>query len=275
MTYVIKANGEREPFSEDKLRFSIQRAGIKDNLEEKVVSNIKSKLYNNIHTSEIYSEILNSLGNSHTPFRSRYGLKQAVMSLGPTGFPFEDFVAEILKTQGYETEVGSILEGNCVKHEVDVIAEKEGKRIMIEAKFHNAPGIKTDLHVSLYTKSRFEDVKTKHHLDEAWIITNTKATLDAVSYAMCVGMKIISWSFPQGESLRELIEKAGIHPITQLSSLSQAQKQILMENHIVLCRDIVKNKSLLDILNIEKDKEREILDEIAFISNSKSQPLQA
>ncbi|MBU2632404.1 restriction endonuclease [Patescibacteria group bacterium] len=270
MDYVIKANGERELFNEDKLRFSIKRAGIQESLEEKVVNNIKSKLYNNIPTSEIYSQILNSLGNSHVPYRSRYGLKQAVMHLGPTGFPFEDFISEILKDQGYETEVGSILEGRCVKHEVDVIAEKQGKKIMVEAKFHNAPGTKTDLHVSLYTKARFDDIKNQHSIDEAWIVTNTKATLSAVSYALCNGMKVISWSFPQNESLRDLIEKTGVHPITQISSLSHAQKQILMENHIVLSRDILKNKSLLDILNIQEDRRKEILDEIAFVCNLKS-----
>ena len=50
------------------------------------------------------------------------------MDLGPTGYPFEDYVAEILKTEGYQTQVRQVLEGNCVSHEIDVIAQKKTKR---------------------------------------------------------------------------------------------------------------------------------------------------
>ena len=47
-------------------------------------------------------------------------LKQAIMELGPSGFPFEQFVAELLKCRGYQIKVGVIVEGHCVNHEIDV-----------------------------------------------------------------------------------------------------------------------------------------------------------
>ena len=44
------------------------------------------------------------------------------MELGPSGFPFEKLVGKILEQEGFETRVGVIVQGNCVQHEVDVIA---------------------------------------------------------------------------------------------------------------------------------------------------------
>ena len=265
MISVIKANGEKEPFNEEKVKTSIKRSGIPDAIQGQVVTHVQSKLYDNIPTSEIYRHIVEFLGNSaHPHTKVKYGLKQAIMAFGPTGYPFEDFVAEILKTQGYTTKVRSILQGKCITHEIDVIAEKNNTRIMIEAKFHNASGIKTDVHVALYTKARFDDIKEKNNLHESWIITNTKATNDAVTYALCVGMKIISWDYPEGESLRELIEKSGLTPITALTTLSQAQIQTLLKNDFVLCRDVCKNPKILDTLNLSADKKQEILSESAF-----------
>ena len=49
------------------------------------------------------------------------------MKLGPTGYPFEDFIAKLLQADGYETKVRQILKGECITHEIDVIAEKNNK----------------------------------------------------------------------------------------------------------------------------------------------------
>lgn len=266
MVNVVKATGQIEPFSEEKLRSSIKRAGIDGNIENEVVEQIKSSLYENIPTSEIYSQVKQFFGKSVHPFGgAKYSLKQAIMQLGPTGFPFEDFVAEILKAQGYETAVREVLQGNCVNHEIDVIAQKDGKKILVEAKFHNEVGIRTDVHVPLYTKARFDDLKEKYNFNEVLIATNTKMTSDSVAYANCVGMKILSWSYPQEESLRELIEKYHLHPITQLDTLTLSQKQQFLENHIILCKDV--NKTNLEILNLPPDKQSQILKEAKYIAN--------
>ncbi len=265
MFSVIKATGEKEFFSEEKVRKSIQRAGIPDEIQDQVVAHIKSKLYESIPTSEIYHHIIEFLGKSKNPYtKVKYGLKQAIIALGPTGYPFEDFISEILKTQGYTTQVRTILQGKCITHEIDVIAEKNGEKSMIEAKFHNATGIKTDVHVALYTKARFDDVKEKNTLNDAWLVTNTKVTTDAITYALCSNMKIISWDYPEGEGLRDMIEKSGLTPITALTSLSQNQIQQLLQNNFVLCRNVCKNPKILDMLNLPEEKKQVILSESAF-----------
>ncbi len=269
MIYVIKQNGEKELFSEEKLRQSIRRAGIADKIENQVILHIQSKLHDGIKTSEIYSHISEFLGKSSHPYtKAKYSLKKAIMDLGPTGYPFEDFIADLLNVQNYQTKVRQILQGKCITHEIDVIAVKDSKRIMIEAKFHNTVGIRTQVHVSLYTKARFDDIKDINNLNKAWLVTNTKATNEAVAYALCSNMAIITWDHPNNYSLRKMIEDAGLHPITTMATLSDKQKQILLQNHIVLCRDIVRNSSALDILGIEKGKKQAIMDEAGFVCST-------
>ncbi|PIQ69882.1 ATPase, partial [Candidatus Shapirobacteria bacterium CG11_big_fil_rev_8_21_14_0_20_40_12] len=62
---------------------------------------------------------------------------------------------------------------------------------------------------------------------------------DAKDYALCVGMRVTAWDYPQGEGLNELIDKSGLHPVTSLTSLSEQKKRELIERGIVFCKDLV------------------------------------
>lgn len=266
MFQVIKADKRREPFSENKVIESIRRAGIHESIQLKVLQHIKGKLYDGIPTREIYHHITEFLGESAEPYsKSRYSLKESIMLLGPTGYPFEDFVAKLLESEGYTTKVRQILTGECITHEIDVVASKDGKTAMIEAKFHNNPGTPSQIHVALYTQARFEDVRTRNKFDEAWLVTNTKTTTDVNTYAQCKRIKIMSWSYPEGDSLRDLIERSRLHPITLLTTLNQSQKRVLLENHTVMCKEINLNHQLLDVLNLPKEARSNVLTEVEFI----------
>lgn len=266
MVQVIKANGEIEEYNEGKVLASIIRAGIPQSMQDNVLQHVNSRLYNNIPTSEIYHHIIEFLGKSSYPFtRSSYTLKQAIMDLGPTGYPFEDYVAALLSAHGYVTKVRQMLMGNCVNHEIDVMAEKDDTHALVEVKFHNAVGTRSDVHVPLYTKSRFEDVKDKHNLTEVWLVTNTKATTDAVAYANCVGMKIISWSYPENGSLRDMIQNSQLHPITVLETLTAHHKTKLLNDHVVLCKTIHERPSVLDSLALSTRDKEQILSEVDFV----------
>lgn len=266
MISVLKANHQKEPFNEQKVLQSIKRARISENLQAEVLAHVKEKLYDGISTEEIYQHILEFLHKSPHPYsRARYSLKESIMMLGPTGYPFEDFIASILVSLGYKAQVRQILNGRCVTHEIDILAEKDGKTSMIEAKFHNSPGTRSDVQVALYTKSRFEDIKDKNNVQNAWIVTNTKTTTDANAYAQCSGIKIISWSYPNGESLRELIEQACLYPLTTLTSLTQNHKMTLLTNHVVLCKDIHANPNLLDMLPLSNEEKEKVMAEVHFL----------
>src|SRR6185369_10679162 len=135
--------------------------------------------------------------------------------------------------------------------------------------FHNSPGTRSEVHVALYTKARFDDIKIKNTITETWIVTNTKTTTDVNAYAHCVGMKVISWSYPDGDSLRDLIEKTRLYPVTMLTTLNQNNKMTLLNNHVVLCKDLHENHQLLDILPLSKEEKEKALAEINFICNGK------
>src|SRR3990167_2212348 len=236
-----------------------------------------SKLYNSLEhsgagkggmtTSEIYRHAFKILGQFEKPVAARYSMKRALLAFGPSGYPFEDFIAEIFRAKGYNVKIGEIIQGACVKHEVDIIAQKDGKKIGAEIKFHNELGNRSDIKVALYVHSRFEDIKkTKREdggisIDEDWIITNTKFTSDAIKYGNCIGMKMVSWNYPKQGNLRNLIDETGVHPITALTVLSQEDKTKLIKNKIVLCRNIKNNREIFDLVGFDEKKIQNIIEE--------------
>lgn len=238
---VKKASGELEDFSALKVKDSLLRAGATEELTDKILTSLEARLYDGIKTSEIYSYVFSLLRDWKSPLVSKYNLKQAIMELGPAGYPFEQFVASILHHLGYEVEVGQVVKGKCVEHEIDIIAQKAGEYSLIEAKFHNRVGTKSDVKIALYVWARFLDVSGQHtRFKKGWLVTNTKVTHEAIKYANCVGLKIVSWDYPEDGSLRYLIEKSKLYPITCLQTLKRAEKKGLLKRGLVFCEDLAK-----------------------------------
>jgi hypothetical protein len=266
---VTKASGERVPFSLKKLQQSLLRAGADDVAIEEVTSKLKPHLRDGISTKQIYKHAFSILRKISKPQAARYKLKEAIMELGPSGYPFEKFISEILKFQGFAVQVGVIVEGHCVKHEIDVVAEKEEKHFMVECKFHHNAGLKCDVKIPLYIQARFQDVEkywltmpghsAKFH--QGWLVTNTKFTGDAIQYGACIGLKLLGWDYPLKDSLNELIDTSGLHPLTCLTTLTKEEKQNLLERKIVLCKEICHNPKVLDELKITPTRTKKILQE--------------
>jgi hypothetical protein len=113
-------------------------------------------------------------------------LKRAIFDLGPSGFPFEHFIGELFAHQGYDVEVGVILDGACVGHEVDVLATK------------------STIQVPLYIDSRFRDIRNAS--------PDRAATIDALQYGACAGLHLADWDSPREGSLKMRIDGSGLHP---------------------------------------------------------------
>ncbi len=268
MISVTKADGSVQPFSEEKIRESIRRSHVPVELHDKALEHIKSIAFNGITTQEIYRHMNEFLGSNAPHAVALYSLKQAVMSLGPTGYPFEDFISYLLQAEGYTTSVRQILQGRCISHEIDVVAEKHTAlptKVMVEAKYHNEPGLMTDVHVPMYTKSRFDDVKEKYGFTKCLIVTNTKMTSDAIAFGQCVGIDLLAWQYPDGDGLREKIEKYKLIPITALPTLSVQAKQKLLEHDIVLCQQLCKDASILDQLQLPEDVKKSVMESSTYV----------
>lgn len=268
--WVIKNSGDREPFSLQKLRRSLVRSDADAETVERVIDHLIPEIKDGMKTSAIYRHAFSILKKNKSTVALRYSLRRAVADLGPSGFPFEKFVAEILKKKGYTTQTGVILPGLCVSHEVDVLAKKDNQHIFIECKFHNQQGIKSDVKVALYVHARFLDLQKKHtsgdgsaqKIHEGWLVTNTKLTHDAIQYASCAGLKLIGWDHPHEGNLQDLILETGVHPLTCLMSLSSAHKNELLRQGVVLCGDLKKDESRLRNLGLSSEKIANVVKEI-------------
>lgn len=139
-TLIIKASGEKVPFDVSRLRRSLERSKAEPKAVEEVINAISSQLHENMSTKDIYRKAFSLLRKTSSSSAARYKLKAAILELGPAGFAFEKFVAEVLKHDGYHIQLNQIEQGVCVKHEVDVIAERANLRAMIECKFHSDKG---------------------------------------------------------------------------------------------------------------------------------------
>jgi Holliday junction resolvase len=249
MIRVLKNSGQMEPFDPKKVERSLRNSGADGKLIDLILSQINQEIYDGITTRKLYDRIYGLLRKAKQSVGDRYNLKSAIAELGPTGYPFEKFIARILDNSGYQTQTNIIAPGKCVTHEIDVVAVKGKERLMVECKFHARPEGRSDVKVALYVKARFDDLvfganrsnqNLKFH--KAWLVTNTKLTFDAITYGECVGLKMLAWSYPKNRSLQNLIEESGLYPVTSLSLLSADQKQKLLSRDIVLCHDILNKK---------------------------------
>src|SRR6056297_1394621 len=265
---VTKADGTSEPFVEDKLRRSLRRSGAEHAEVEEVVRNIEALLYDGIKTQEIYAKAFLYLRKIERPSAARYSLRRALFGLGPTGFPFEDFLARLFATEGFTTSTRNSVMGKCVKHEIDVSCYNDTHSFVAEAKFHARPGIKSDLQVVMYSYARKLDLEGKPScaadrcgIDAFMIVTNTKFTSTAERYAECVGVDLLSWDYPKHNNLHDRIQRSGLYPITVLGELSMAQKRALIERGAIVCRDIVEKPNVLRHVHLSTKKTEAVLSE--------------
>ncbi|MDD3531092.1 MAG: restriction endonuclease [Candidatus Pacebacteria bacterium] len=267
---IIKADGSREAFDPVRLVNSLRRAGAGEYAAERIASAITSTVVPDVTSKEIYARAFALLRKEARPVAARYALRRALFELGPTGHPFEDFISHLFRAEGWNVETRKMIRGKCVTHEVDFYAsrEKDNSFLAAELKYHNDPGYKTDLKIALYVKSRFDDIFACDpavracSVDRGLLVTNTKFTSEAIAYAECAGVELLGWSYPEKENLFARMNRARVYPITTVTSLSHAEKNILIGNDVIAVDQIVENRRLLDPLHLSGERVGELLAEM-------------
>ncbi len=267
---IVKQSGEKESFDPAKLRASLHRAGASNALTQKVETALGDYLEDGVTTSGIYRRAFSLLRKFQRSVAARYSLKKAIMELGPSGYPFEHFVGAILKEMDYTVEVGLQVRGQCIEHEVDVVAHNAHQQFMVECKYYNSQGKQCNVRVPLYIHSRFLDIEKRWKSTpgmekrsfHGWVVTNTRFTRDAMDYGKCVGLRMVSWDYPKNESLKDMVEQTGLFPVTVLTLLNRKQKQALLEKKIVLCRQLKEQSGVLGSMDLTKNKIKKVLEEI-------------
>lgn len=265
---VLKANGESESFNPDRLRGSLRRSGAEELIIEEIVDQVLKEVKPGISTHHIYKIAYQMLKQRSRITAPRYSLKRAIMQMGPSGYPFEHLVAELLQKEGFATQVGVILQGQCVKHEVDVLAEQDHTCIFVECKYHNRPGHISDVKVPLYIQSRYLDLVDKYTLGrdvpirtQGWLVTNTRFSTDAIDYGRCVKLTLIGWDYPDNASLKARIDSTGLYPVTVLTRLTKAEMEYLLNKSIITCSTLLKRAEIFDHLNMTQKRRELILEE--------------
>ncbi|MEH6763388.1 MAG: restriction endonuclease [Aequorivita antarctica] len=267
---IKKFNGDIEAFNVEKLKTSLRRSKASEDEISEIAENIIPILYDGMPSKEIYKKAFAMLKKQNRTSASKYSLKRAILDLGPTGFPFERLIAALLKHHGYDTQVGVVLQGECVSHEVDVLAEKDGNTYTVECKFHADPKAVSNVKVPLYINSRFLDIQKRwnsnpektSHLKQGWLVTNTRFSTDAINYANCVGLHLMSWDYPENNGIKQNVDKFALYPITTLTALTKHEKDLLIENNVILTKELFKNSHLLDKIGISTMRKEKVLNEI-------------
>lgn len=272
MFTVVKQGGDEEEFSRDKLRDSLRRSGVATWLIDEIthsVEDIFSKK-KRVPTEKLYTFVRQRLEKKSRNALPRYTVKRSLLTLGPTGFPFEQFVAKVLEAKGYKTLTGQMLNGKCVPHEMDVVAWDHDTLMFIEVKFHNQLKIRSDTKTSLYIKARLDDLRDQtfnfqgapKKMTEGVLVTNTKFTTNALKYGNCVGIDMISFDYPAKGNLYDLIDETGLHPLTCLTELSKSYKKELLDQGVVTCKVLAEDPKYLDRLSMNQKKKERVLQEV-------------
>lgn len=267
---IIKADGSSEQFSTRKLMRSLRKAGATTDQAQQIFENLQATISEGMSSKQLERYAFKQLKQLRHGLAARYQLKRAIMELGPSGYPFESLITELFRFKGYQVQTGKVLQGRCVEHEVDVIAQTEDQLILVECKYRNIPGFKCDVKVPLYIHSRFEDLRLKQLKSgqrfEGWIATNARFSGDAMKYGECVGLKLLSWDYPQHNSLRHWIDNSHLYPLTILTQLTKTQKQTLLAEGLILCQDLVDKPKMLKHIGLDAHLRINILEECELLS---------
>ena len=266
---IIKADGTKEIFDPERLVISLERSGASEFAARNIAGIITETVAPGTSSKEIYTRAFSLLRREARSVAARYALRRALLELGPSGHPFEDFISHLYRAEGWEIETRKVIKGKCVSHEVDFYAshKEQNEFLAAELKYHNDPGYKTDLKIALYVKSRFDDIFACDSsvrscpIDRGILVTNTKFTSEAIAYAECSGVELLGWGYPSDNNLFMRMSRAKVYPVTALTGLSRAEKRLLIERGVIAVDEIIKNRRALDSLHLSPERVGELLAE--------------
>lgn len=267
MPTIVKADGSTEVFKPERLEWSLRRSGAGPHTAARIAETIAKSVVASATSKEIYAKAFALLRKEARPVAARYALRRALFEFGPSGHPFEDFISHLFQKEGWAVETRKMIPGKCVMHEVDFLGTRGNERLAAELKYHNDPGYKTDLKVALYVKSRFDDIwqcdpkLQTCPIDRGMLVTNTKFTTEAIRYAECSGVELLGWSYPDNDNLFTRMSKAKVYPITTLTTLSHAEKRLLVDRNISAVDMLFDHRDIFAELHLSPEQVGDILAE--------------
>ena len=266
---IVKHSGNIVDYNPLKLKESLLKSGASNREVDAILQTIENQIYEGISTKQIYKMAFSLLKKASHSQAARYNLKEAIRLLGPTGFFFEKYIARLFAEEKYQTLTNFILQGKCVSHEIDVLIKKDNVIAMVECKFHMGIDANSDVKVPMYILSRFNDLKDKHHtiytrkdiISKCWIVTNNRFTADAIAFAKCSKLHLLSWNYPEKDNLKTKNDTHHLYPVTCLTTLSLAEKDKLLVLDVILVKEIVNNSECLERIGLSSNRIKNVLKE--------------
>ncbi len=267
---VKKSAGGIEIFDRNKLCSSLQKSGAPADLANGICKLVAREVTPNMSTQAIFRKALRYLVKEDFDSAVRYNLVRGLAQLGPTGFYFEQFIEALLQAHDYTTQRGVMVPGECIMHEVDVLAKKGGMTYIVEGKYRNERDGRTHVDQVMYADARVMDIERAARAKgdkssfSIWVITNTRFTETAIRYAECRGVKLVGWNYPNREgNLEDMIIRSRMYPVTVLPSVTTAAREIFMAHNIILAQDLLTytEKDMVKKLKLSSATARALLRE--------------
>lgn len=244
--YVTKADGSRQLFDREKIIRTCLRMGATRTIAYKIVREIENHLYDGIKTEKILKLAFDLLRIYRPSINHFLDLRKG-LSLMVSKPEFEKFVQTLLVAHDFEVSSNTLLNGRCVKHEVDGIARKDGLTYFIEAKHHQNYHSPTGLDESRIARAVLEDVTEGYELginnlkiDQAMIVTNTRFSKHAKIYGKCRNILQIGWSSPAKMYLQDMIEEKKAYPLSCINGLKKSTRLRLVNSGILLIKQLIQ-----------------------------------
>ena len=266
---IVKHSGDIVDFNPEKLKISLLKSGANIDVVNDILKTIRKELYEGIPTKKIYKMAFALLKKEANAHAARYNLRSALQLLGPSGFFFEKYIARLFEEEHFETKLNLTLQGKCISHEIDILIKKNNLISMVECKFHAGREAVSDVKVPMYILSRFNDLKGKEYsifskkdsVSKCWIVTNNRFTSDAITFAKCSGLNLLSWNYPELNNLKTKNDFDYLYPVTCLTTLSLVEKDKLLILDVLLVKEIVNNLDSLEKIGLSPNRIKNVLKE--------------
>jgi hypothetical protein len=266
---IVKHSGNIVDYNPLKLEQSLMKSGASQTVVKTILDAIEKEIYEGISTKQIYKMAFGLLKKASNSNAARYNLKEAIRLLGPAGFFFEKYIARLFSSENYQAVTNFILQGKCVSHEIDILVKKDNAFAMIECKFHMGKDANSDVKVPMYILSRFNDLKDNRHtiftrndtISKCWIVTNNRFTADAIAFAKCSKLSLLSWNYPENDNLKTKNDTNYLYPITCLTTLSLAEKDKLLFLDVILVKELINNSESLEKIGLSSNRIKNVLKE--------------
>lgn len=275
----MKFSGELVEFDLSRLKGSLSKSGASSDVVDDVWEKMKPMVYDGIPTTDLYQLAFRLLKREAHAFAARYSLKRALKDLGPAGYYFEQWVAKLFAHAHYQTITGQILQGNAVTHEVDVVALKDNELLLVECKFRNTEDAKITVTTPMYFLSRVKDFEGREFsffgkqlaFTAGWLVTNAYLTSDSIRFAEYYDLNLLAWNYPEERSIKRRVDNTGLYPITCLTTITKAEKEVLLKQGCILVKDILESPATLDTLGCAPRKRRRVVQEATELVNQQKQ----